>query len=371
MKKFFKAIIFSILMMFTAINLTSCLGFGEEDVLQIENIFTTTLENGDIRITITYTNEDMAPTTFIVPKGEQGEIGETGNGIKDVTTTKDENGVTILTITYTDEEVEPTVIELKDGLSMTGIESEYDEETGNTYIKVKFSDGSESEPWVIPAGKDGKDGVSITSIESIINIDYSITLEIYMSNSDEPITVQIPAPQKGEQGRGIQSIVSVPSGDSYTMIITYTDGDTEELEFARPNKWFTEGGTPTNDEGIDGDLWYDWSHNVIYIKQNGIWIAVLDLMNETNQNITYSVTFDLNDTDGVNASMPSGTQLAYIIPNGQSFYSTGYSVPLPTREGYNFAGWYTVKDPTIVNGMFTDLTTVNKDMTLYASWIEI
>lgn len=370
MKKFFKAIIFSILMMFTAINLTSCLGFGEEDVLQIENIFTTTLENGDIRITITYTDEDMAPTTFIIPKGAQGEIGETGNGIKDVTTTKDENGVTILTITYTDEEVEPTVIELKDGLSMTGIESEYDEETKEVTFWVNFSDGTKSDSWVIPAGKDGKDGVSIVDIYYYYEFDGSTTLTIVMSDGNE-YEVFIPAPQKGNQGRGIQSIVSVPSGDSYTMIITYTDGDTEELEFARPNKWFTEGGTPANDEGIDGDLWYDWSHNVIYIKQNGTWLAVLDLMNETNQNITYSVTFDLNDTDGVNASMPSGTQLAYVIPNGQSFYSSGYSVPLPTRDGYEFVGWYTVKDPTIVNGMFTDLTTVNKDMTLYASWIEI
>ena len=78
--------------------------------------------------------------------------------------------------------------------------------------------------------------------------------------------------------------------------------------------------------------------------------------------------FDLNDSADAPASMPLGTLFTYEIVGGNYFKASGYEIPVPTREGYIFAGWYTVKIPTDVNGALTDLTAVFSDLTLYAKW---
>ena len=94
--------------------------FGDNEALQIENIQAESLENGDIKITITYVNEVLDPTIFIVPKGD---TGSTGVGIKEIITTKKEDGSgSILTITYTDDSISPTIVEVKDGVSVSSID---------------------------------------------------------------------------------------------------------------------------------------------------------------------------------------------------------------------------------------------------------
>ena len=65
MKKIFKGLLLSFLLISSA-SLTSCFGFGEE-ALQINTITTVNLEYGDIQVIITYTDEDVIPTTFVVP----------------------------------------------------------------------------------------------------------------------------------------------------------------------------------------------------------------------------------------------------------------------------------------------------------------
>ena len=359
-KKIFNLII----IIFVCFTLVGCSSFfGGDEALQIENIQTESLDNGDIRITITYVDNIVEPTVFVVPKGEQGL---TGVGIKDIITTKKPDGTgSILTINYTDESLLPTMVEVNDGVSIRAIEPVIDPETGEILIYIRYSDGTSSEPMVLPKGENGKDGISVIGMEQIINRDLSVTLTFKMSEGDDVI-VNIPAPQQGEDGRGIKGIVSIPSGDKYVMTITYTDNSTQELEFARPNKWFSEMSAPLDTDGINGDLWYDLSHNVIYVKQNDKWTPVINLHDLTNQ--TYTVRFNLNDTIEEPASMPLGTLFTYEIVGGNYFKASGYEIPIPTREGYEFVGWYTVKIPTVVNGRFTDLTAVFSDLTLYAKW---
>ena len=186
-------------------------------------------------------------------------------------------------------------------------------------------------------------------------------------SSGNDIKVEIPAPQKGEDGRGIQSIVSVPDGDNYVMTITFTDGTVQELEFARPNRWFSESAEPTKSDGIDGDLWYDLAHQIIYVKEDGVWNKVINIGEEVN--LSYQVRFELNDNNRTPASMPTGSLTTYSIPAGHYFQATGYTLPIPTRSGYVFEGWYTSKTITAVTGKFTDLTPVLGDLTLYANWV--
>ena len=368
MNKLLKSFTLSFLCFCTLFFLSSCSSFfgSDSEGILIQSISTKTLENGDIEVTISYTDEEKKPTTFIVPRGENGE---SGTGIKEVLTKQKEDGTgTVLTITYTNNAIQPTTFEVKDGVSLSKIETLYDEETTDTYMVVHFSDGTMSEPLLLPKGEKGKDGISVLGIEQRINRDYSVTLTFLMSEGDDVI-VEIPAPIQGEDGKGIEEIISIPRNDNYMMIITYTDGTTQELEFARPNKWFSESATPTVADGINGDLWYDLSHNIIYVKQSNRWVRVIDLNQITGE--TYTVRFDLNDSASDMASMPVGSLLTYEIPSGHYFEASGYEIPIPIRTGYTFKGWYTVKNPTVVHGAFTDLTAVFSDITLYAKWEKV
>ena len=371
MKKIFKGLLLSFLLISSA-SLTSCFGFGEE-ALQINTITTVTLENGDIQVIITYTDEDVKPTTFVVPKGTAGEDGKDGNGIKEITYSQSEDKQnTIVNIAFTQQGVNPVDVIVPNGVSVTGIDQTFDEETQLTTLIVNFSDGTKSEPILIPKGEKGdkgEDGNSILAIDHVVNEDKSVTLTIEFTQIEEPVTIEIPKPQDGEDGRGIKDIVSIPSGDTYTMIITFTDDTTQELEFARPNRWFSESSVPGLRDGINGDLWFDLAHKTIYVKQNNRWSMIINF-NEVIED-SYKIEFDLNDSNEYPASMPAGSLLSYDIEKGNYFSASGYTIPVPTREGYEFAGWYTVKVPTLVNGMFTDLTPIVSDMTLYAKWVEV
>ena len=346
--------------------LTGCGGFFAEETVEISSIDTITLDDGSTQITINYVDPEMKPTTFVIPKGE---TGKTGNGIKNISYGQSDDGErTIVTIEFTDETIEPQVIAIPNGKSIVNILSEVDPETKDTNITLVLSDGTTFGPLKVPAGVQGVDGVGIQEISQKINRDFSVTLTLLMTDGRE-IPVEIPAPVQGEDGIGIKDIVSIPNGDTYTMIITYDDEaeTTKELEFARPNKWFSEMGTPTNDDGIDGDLWYDLAHQIIFLKENGKWSPVMDFgITETEP---FTVKFNLNDDDSEQkAGMPTGSKMTYQITGGEYFAASKYSIPIPVRPGYEFLGWCTSPHKTPVNGYFTDLTIVKADLTLYAIW---
>ena len=346
--------------------LTSCGGFFQEQSLEISSINSIILEDGSTQVVISYTDEEIAPTTFIIPKGVKGDAG---NGIKNVSYDKSLDGKnTIVIIEFTDPEITPVSINLPNGVSIDKIDGKKDPMTEETNLIIYYSDGSKSEPISIPKGEKGKDGISIIGISQRINRDYSVTLTLQMSEGDNVI-VEIPAPQQGADGRGIKDIVSIPSGDKYVMTITYTDDTSKDLEFARPNKWFSESSEPTIIDGINGDLWYDLAHQVIYVKQNNKWQEVIDFGKVVDS--TYEVTFNLNDSTINKASMPSGSLLNYQISCGTYFQASGFQIPIPTRNGFEFVGWCTSRIPTQVTGYFNDLTIVQSDLVLYAIWKEI
>ena len=175
MKKIFKGLLLSFLLISSA-SLTSCFGFGEE-ALQINTITTVTLENGDIQVIITYTDEDVKPTTFVVPKGTAGEDGKDGNGIKEITYSQSEDKQnTIVNIAFTQQGVNPVDVIVPNGVSVTGIDQSFDEETQMTTLIVNFSDGTKSEPILIPKGEKGDAGISVLGIDKKTNRDKSITL---------------------------------------------------------------------------------------------------------------------------------------------------------------------------------------------------
>ena len=85
-----------------------------------------------------------------------------------------------------------------------------------------------------------------------------------------------------------------------------------------------------------------------------------------------TVTFNLNDlSDGYaqQASMPQGYGKTITLSKGSYFGMNGVqNLPIPTREGFEFKGWYLTRFPSIVNGAFTDVVPVNENITLFAIW---
>ena len=90
--------------------------------------------------TVTITTNDGEAHEFELPKGRDG------NGVANVSQTKEENGDIVITITYTDPSVEPSIITLpyrngEDGRGITSIVAQTDEDAGMYYLQVSYTEG--------------------------------------------------------------------------------------------------------------------------------------------------------------------------------------------------------------------------------------
>lgn len=321
----------------------------------IKNIEVTQDELGNAIITIHYTDSTKKPVTFTLPKGENGQDGA---GIKRVDYTSDEYGVTTVTITFTNS-LDPVSFTLQPGKSIADVKFEKDE-SDNTLIIFIDSDGNELSPITVFKGDTGEQGVGIISIISNYNADGSATLTLTLTDESE-YNVDIPAPK---EGRGIESIITRKEGTKVFLVITYTDDTSEEVSFDAAPSWTTGNAKPGDGFGYDGDYYFDISHDIIYIKENGIWTVAVDFNTNSAE---YSVIFELNDTTAEPATFAVG-QRSYVIRKGETFYSSNLDMPVPTRSGYTFGGWYTSSTPNVTHGAFNNLTPVLSDMTLYAKW---
>lgn len=340
----------------------SC-GFFEDETLIIESIDAQTMEDGSTKVTITYLDDVSDPVVFYIPKGERGEIG---NGIKEV---KHEvkDGENIVTLIFDDENIEDMVFTVKNGRSITGVsELELEELTGKYFFRINYSDG-QSETVYVPQGKDGN-GIKAYFLEETDEGGYVLTFT-FDDESLEPLVINIP---KGEKGVGIQKVTSVnESPYEWSIQFTFSDGSTETASFKRANQWLTGPGKPNQEVGIPGDFYWDTTTKNIYFKDaiKG-WTVMYDV--DGVQEDDCHVSFDLNVNDG-SASFPQDINGEYVpaeyyIQPGTNFYGSGYSIPIPTRDGYTFVGWFTDKTATVVSGQLTSLTTITCDMVLYACW---
>ena len=154
--------------------------------------------------------------------GDDGQDGKNGISIKGATV--DDNGNLILTLSDESEINAGKVkgengVDGKDGISISGVEIN---ESGE--LVLSFSDGKQNNLGKI-IGKDGKDGIGIAEIE----LDENYNLIIHYSNGETQNLGNIRG-EKGEQGKDGVSIVSVEKtgtdGLKDTYMITYSDGKT-------------------------------------------------------------------------------------------------------------------------------------------------
>ena len=353
MKKLLKVLALSLALT----SISACSFFRSEDNGSngIKNIEVTNDEEGNALITINYTDREKKPVTFTLPKGQDGEKGV---GIKKVDYSQDQYGVTTVTMSFTGG-LDPVSFTLSPGKSISDVKYEVDAE-GNTLIIFIDSDGNELSPITLFKGDTGEAGTGIVSIIPDYHMDGSATLTITLSD-ETTYDVDIPAPK---QGRGIESIVSRKEGTKVVLTINYNDGTNEDVEFDATPTWTTGSAKPGDNFGYDGDYYFDISHDIIYIKENGVWNIAVDFNTNANE---YTVLFELNDTNAEPASFTTGSR-SYVIRKGETFYSSNLDMPVPSRSGYNFEGWFTSTTPNPTHGAFTNLTPVLSDMTLYAKW---
>lgn len=122
--------------------------------------------------------------------------------------------------------------------------------------------------------------------------------------------------------------------------------------------WIIEFSTPSSENGTNGDLFLNASTFDIYLKKDDIWVVIGNIKGQdaAHANEVLSVTFDVNGglfQDDVNSSV-------------EVTYGDTLDLPIPTRENYQFKGWFTGFSAN--DGQYTSITPVMNNITLYAKW---
>lgn len=155
---------------------------------------------------------------------------------------------------------------------------------------------------------------------------------------------------QGEAGNGIISILKTDNDgliDIYT--ITYTDGTTST---------FTVTNGSNGLQGIQGEQGEDGHTPIINIGENGNWFidGADSGIKASVDTKTFIVKYHLNGGE-----LPEGYSETITVNQGDTL-----DLPIPTKEGYVFTGWYTGE--TINDKQFSSSDGVFKDLDLYATY---
>lgn len=346
-----KLIIYIYIFIFLLV-LVGCGGFVEEESLAIRKEVDS---DGKVYIVIDYPDEELEDLRVEIPQGTDGV------GIDQIYQSTSEDGnSTILQFTYTNGK-SPTTISIPNGVSIKDVKYETNAD-GNVELKLVYTNNKESAAIIIPKGEkgeQGEQGVSIVDIIKNTDEEGNMTIQFLLSNNEKTQAVAIP------NGIGITSIEESFDDKTYYLSIELTNGEIVTVDFEKPkdpNTWHTGSSIPDSSLGKDGDFYFDIDDTTIYAKTANKWVTVIQFENnETEYTVKFVKTaediLDFKDTE-------------FTIKNGTTFYSNNFTIPKPYRVGYTFGGWYTTQNPNpYINGMFTDLTIVNCDITLYPYWI--
>ena len=347
MKKKILLIFIFVISLFTVM---SCGEISEEDIILIDSIQAETMNDGRTKVTIKYQNEDVSDNVFYIPKGKDGI------GISDfVYSVNKEDNTTDITFSFTDK-FNDYVVKVPNGVGIKNITYQTDTE-GNTLMTFIYTDGNMSDPIKVLKGEIG---TSLVGFTPTVNDDDSVDIQFVYSDGSEYVA-KIPAPQKGDEGRGIDTMLSETDADgNYSITVYYTDGTLESFTLDRPAS-ILSGTNPSEGDGIDGDLFYDTATKTLYNKADGVWNRIIQFDDDT---IKYTVSFNLN-CDDATAKLNGKSQISV----KKLSYLSASSIPYPTRDGYHFDGWYLTEEPDINNGIFTDMTLITSDLVLYAKWV--
>ena len=258
-------------------------------------------------------------------------------------------------------------IEILDGVGIEDVRANL-LPNGKTKITVVMTTGEEHE-FEIPAV------VSIRDIDVENNDNGDVLLTIHMSDGSSPYTALIP---KGVGISDMRIIENPENSTEFLMLVTYTDGSSDEVPFNKPTPWSNGNGVPDNSKGNNGDYYFDLRDNAIYLKLEDVWQLVVDfdVFDEAA-----NVTFSIEGQENVEWNYLLSTHTV-ALEIGDTFATAGKRFPdKPVRHvtaeesaagitQWRFAGWTATTDefdPSI-HGVFNDLTMIAGDITLYPIW---
>ena len=273
-----------------------------------------------------------------------------------------EDGVTVIgkyvSFVKTDGSKTPTEIPVLNGVGVDKVENAGSDANGNTLVNVTLTDGT-VQSFTIPSA------VSIKQvIPSVLNGQTLLTFEM---TDGHRYNVMIDKPRSIED---IEADTSDPN--NYVIVIKYSDNTEERMSFPKTNAaWITKAGAPRNDEGNVGDYWFNTAADVILYKESATsWVEIVNFNSErTTVTVTFRLDAALNEYWAGNPG--ASLEKAITINKGECFATSPVDIPIPTRDGFVFKGWYATNgEPNpIINSAFTDLTVVPSDITLYPYWV--
>ena len=143
------------------------------------------------------------------------------------------------------------------------------------------------------------------------------------------------------------------------------NGDVEEYSFSKPHAstWLYGTSDPSDSIGSEGDFYFNTSSGDIFVKKEVdevvTWVFQVHINGvATGFNEWYFVKLDPNGGT-IEENYPS----SYRVKPG-----TCLDLPLCTKEGYEFIGWYSDLELDVNSGQFTNTTPVFQDWTLYAQY---
>ena len=352
--------------------LTSCSAFfGGDEFTITDTSVTTDAETGDTIVTITFSGSDREPLTFRIPTVKNGSDGV---GISDITSEL-HDGMVTLTIEYTDASIEPTIISIpvQKGEAGKGISNVIIGETegGDKTLRFIYTDGTESELITIPKGLDGKNGLGIASITNEPNDNGNITVTIYFDDPSIP-------PQNFEVTNGV-SILSVvyneemSDDDNYALNVIFSNGSQTTIYLPRPTstRWYSGFSEPSGEVGNQGDFYVNLNNGNTYYKLNdSTWEFVFCMKGDDSSTTTkyYQVKFNLG-ADEFSGDYGPNSSIIYNVQENN--YLELENIPIPTKSGFTFEGWYTSSLNNVNSGQFTDTTMVTRNFDLYAKWSSV
>lgn len=300
------------------------------------------------------------------PTGPAGNDGQDGVSIVDIVKTSSSGNVDTYTIFYSDGTTSTfTVTNGEDGQSIQGEPGQDGHSpvitigpNGNWFIdgvdtgqSSKGTDGlpgADGATWLTgetnPTDSDGKNG------DLYLN---TTSFDIFLKSNDHWLKI---GNIKGADGRDGND------GTNGTNGTNGVDGN-DGLPGADGSTWLTGPENPTNETGKNGDLYLNTSSYDIFLKSNNVWGLIGNIKGEKGDDgndadtygIAYTVTFD-----------PNGGELIDSETSVQANYGETIVLPLASKDGFIFTGWYT--GFSVNDGKFTSVTPVTKDITLYAGW---
>lgn len=340
--------------------LTSC-GFFPSDDNGISSYDTSYDSNtGNTYITFYFTDESRDPFTVTIPAGASGKDGVS---IKSATVTdnEDDHSYTI-NITFSGDSVDPIVLTIPyyEGVSVTGVTVDKDTD-GNTTIQFTYSDGTTSQMITIPSGN-GIASITATPTQNGYHLVITFT-----DTSVTPVEFDI------ENGKGISNVYvddEKQTDSTYVLTITYSDGSTEDVEFAKPQatKWHYGTTNPTSSNtpnSIDGDFYLNIATGWVFLKTNGVWKEMFCMKPDSSEEEEHCV-IRFNPNGGHWAGTDEDTSSAFMnVVVGKTMPLN--SIPIPEYDNHVFKGWYTNPDNPN-SGQFTDLTIITGNLILLAKW---